>query len=814
MKRPVIFNPRLNIFWAVLLCSILNTGMPVVPSAVFADQSGDGLFQEEIREKDLLIRNLRRTIFDLETQLSGQSNKNQLLENNRQLKHELKSQRSSIQEEYAARLSELQQTVKQLKKQLETLQKEKDSLVSSQNSAHLGQIAEYERQIKEKTDQLNKANELVTKIVAEKTAADEKLNLLSVELKEKNKNLEDLEGKYKEVKTKQDQAILKAEKPLNEKIAELENNVKTVRQQALSNEEKFESEKNDLKKKYEAEIKDLTRKLKDKEDLVAQKEKEAEQLNGRIKSMESASNQTIGDLNKTIAARDKKAAEAQKKLDGHADEIKQLTSAHKKEVDSLNLQLKEKDDSLISARSENQKLVEDMNSAKKQLLSKEETIVSLTAESKNAGKPYLDKISGLEKQLNERDLALKLKEDEIAQASVKLTDETEKNAVYKRLVDQQDGELAELRKSADSRQDQLAKQLDAARAPLQEKISQLEKQAADFERKLTEERFNAKNEIKADFDRISTELSALKIDNEYKQAQLLKVAEEKSELDAQLQAVTDKNTQLSLSLEELTLYKKNNSFSINEHADLKNKNTELNERLEILLQENAAFQQKMAEAAAQLQEAAEAKAVAGELKEARKLIQGFKKDADAKTLEISGLSDENHDLRMRLKQTLKDSETLNQQIAKLSQTSAQVTSRAEYDKLREQTDSLKTALSKARQMIAQKDVEIDDIKKDRDRMKKDILLLTEQMNIKIQQLGEIDYANRNKQKMYTEQELEQKKAPLVAEISVLENRITELEQQLVETWSKTESMLLEIKNHPTIKQVDNQRLLEEYIPER
>ncbi|MGE0269309.1 MAG: hypothetical protein AB7S78_12740 [Candidatus Omnitrophota bacterium] len=813
MKRPVIFKPRHAVVSAMTLL-IMVMGHLIFQPAVFAEQPADDLLEEELREKDLLIRNLRRTIFDLETQLSGQSNKSQLLETNRQLRQELKAQKNSIQDGYSIRMTELQQTVKQLKKQLESLQKEKESLMSSRDSAHQNQIADYERLIREKTEQLNKANELVAKIVAEKTSGDERISLLTNELKEKNKTLEELEGKYKEVKTRQDQAILKAQKPLNEKITELEDNIKTVRQQALTNEEKAESESNNLKKKYEEEIKTLTRKLKEKEDLVSQKEKDIDQLNGRIRSAESASAQTIEDLNKTLAARDKKSAETQKKLDGHDEEIKQLKAGHKKETDLLGAQLKEKEQSLASSQADVEKRTEELNTVKKELQAKEEMIAALSAENKNAAKPFLEKITGLEKQLNEKDLAFKLKEDEAVQIRTRLTDETEKNAVYKRLVDQQDGELAELRKGLDTRQDQLAKQMEEAKTPLQEKIGLLEKQVSDFDRKLSEERFNAKIESKADFDRISNELSALKIDNEYKQAQLLKLAEEKSGLEEQLQIIAEKNTQLSLSLEELNQFKNNNSFSISEHTDLKNKNTELNERLEILLQENAAFQKKMAEVTTQLQEAAEAKAMAGELKEARNLIQGFKKDADAKTIEIAGLSDENHALRMKLKQTLKDSEILNQEIAKLKQHSAAGIDKAEYAKLKEQTDSLKTALSKARQMIAQKDVEVEDVIKDRDRLKNDIVLLTDQMNIKIQQLGEIDYANRNKEKMYTEKELTQMKTPLMTEITALKGRITELEQQLVETWSRTESMLIELKNHPTIKQADSQLYLEDFKPAR
>ena len=814
MKNPKTSNSSHFLPLMISLCTLLVVGGVFFISELNAQAVPDPNLIEQLEEKDLLIRNLRRTIFDLEAQVSGRSDKSQLQENIRLLKQELKSQRESLQQEYSAKIDDLQNNISQLRRQIQSLEKEKQNIQTGKNLALQEKIDEAERMLNERTEQLNKANELVAKIVADKTDTEEKLSATAVELKEKSKTLQELDEKYKEIKAKQDQNILKAQKPLNEKISELEKNIKGIREQALSNEEKSESEKDNLKKKYEGEIKDLTQKLKISEDNISEKEKNIAQLTENLNSANADSEKKITDLSKTIKEKEEKLAGIQKKLDAHDSEITALRKKYEGELEGLTAQIKEKENNLVSSQVDFQKSKEEVNTLKGQMSVHEETIASLTKENKDAAGPYLEKISALEKQMNDKDLTLKLKDDELVQFRTKLLDQEERTSVYKKLVDNQDVELTQLRKGLQDRQENLSKLIEKEKSPLQEKIAQLEGQIVDFDKKLSEERFNAKIEIKSQFDQTSTELSAAKVDIEYKQAQIDKLAKEKSLVDEELRVLLEKNTQLTQAVEELTRYKNDNSSSLAEHADLKTKNAELNERLEILLHENAEHQKKMAEITAQLQAAADSKMLAAELAKAENLITGFKKDADAKTVEISSLSDENHDLRMRLKQNIKDMETLNQQLAQFKQQPENGLSKAQSDELREQSDTLKTALSKARQLIAQREVELEDLKKDRDLLRKDVVSLTDELNLKIQKIGEIDHAKRTSGKLYSEQDLTDIKTPLLTEISNLKNRITELEQQLVENWNRAESMLLELKNHPTIRQAENQKMIDGLVPAR
>lgn len=814
MKNPKISNSSHPLPLIISLCSLLVFNVVFYISNLSAQPVSDPNLMEQLEEKDLLIRNLRRTIFDLEAQVSGRSDKSHLQENIRLLKQELKSQRESLQQEYSAKIDDLQNNISQLRRQIQSLEKEKQTIITSQNLALQEKIDASERLLNERTEQLNKANELVAKIVADKTETQEKLSATTIELKEKSDTLQELDEKYKEIKTKQDQNISKAQKPLTERISELEKNIKDIREQALSNEEKLESEKDILKKKHEGEIKDLTQKLKVTEDQLNQNEKNMTMLNAKLKSVSLDAERKLADLNKTIKEKEEKLTGIQKKLNAHDSEISALMKKYEGDLEVLSAQIKEKDNSLASAQGDLQKSKEETNLLKDQLRANEETIATLTKENKDAAGPYLEKISGLEKQMNDKDLTLKLKDDELVQFRAKLIDQEEKTTVYKKLVDNQDVELTQLRKGLEDRQDNLSKLIEKEKVPLQEKIAQLEGQIADFDKKLSEERFNAKIEIKSQLDQTSTELSAAKVDVEYKLAQIDKMAKEKSLVDEELRVLLEKNAQLNQTVEELSRYKNENSSSLAEHADLKTKNAELNERLEILLHENAEHQKKMAEISAQLQAAADSKLLAAELAKAENLINGFKKDVDAKTVEISSLSDENHDLRMRLKQNIKDMETLNQQMTQLKQQSENGLSKVQSDELKEQSDTLKTALSKARQLIAQREVELEDIKKDRDLLRNDIVSLTDQLNLKIQQIGEIDHAKRNSGKLYTEQDLTDIKTPLLTEISNLKNRITELEQQLVENWNRAESMLLELKNHPTIRQAENQKMVDELVPVR
>lgn len=814
MKNPKISNSSHPLPLIISLCSLLVFNVVFYISNLSAQPVSDPNLMEQLEEKDLLIRNLRRTIFDLEAQVSGRSDKSHLQENIRLLKQELKSQRESLQQEYSAKIDDLQNNISQLRRQIQSLEKEKQTIITSQNLALQEKIDASERLLNERTEQLNKANELVAKIVADKTETQEKLSATTIEPKEKSDTLQELDEKYKEIKTKQDQNISKAQKPLTERISELEKNIKDIREQALSNEEKLESEKDILKKKHEGEIKDLTQKLKVTEDQLNQNEKNMTMLNAKLKSVSLDAERKLADLNKTIKEKEEKLTGIQKKLNAHDSEISALMKKYEGDLEVLSAQIKEKDNSLASAQGDLQKSKEETNLLKDQLRANEETIATLTKENKDAAGPYLEKISGLEKQMNDKDLTLKLKDDELVQFRAKLIDQEEKTTVYKKLVDNQDVELTQLRKGLEDRQDNLSKLIEKEKVPLQEKIAQLEGQIADFDKKLSEERFNAKIEIKSQLDQTSTELSAAKVDVEYKLAQIDKMAKEKSLVDEELRVLLEKNAQLNQTVEELSRYKNENSSSLAEHADLKTKNAELNERLEILLHENAEHQKKMAEISAQLQAAADSKLLAAELAKAENLINGFKKDVDAKTVEISSLSDENHDLRMRLKQNIKDMETLNQQMTQLKQQSENGLSKVQSDELKEQSDTLKTALSKARQLIAQREVELEDLKKDRDLLRNDIVSLTDQLNLKIQQIGELDHAKRNSGKLYTEQDLTDIKTPLLTEISNLKNRITELEQQLVENWNRAESMLLELKNHPTIRQAENQKMIDELVPVR
>lgn len=789
-KRKLFKNANFLKLSAVCLLAGLFGSVSYVPS--WAQSDADVSSTEQLEEKDLLIRNLRRTVFDLESQLSGTADDSRD-DTIRQLRKQLKEQRDALTQEHSSQISDLQQSVSQLRRQIQTLEKEKQAVLSEQNSTQHAKLNELDRQLREKTEQLNSANELVAKIVQERTDTDDKLTATTGELKEKIKAFQELEDKYSDIKTKQDKAIEKAEKPFKEKIAELEKNIKDVREQALSNEEKAAIEKESQKKKYEDEIRGLLQKVKDLEETLSKKDNDV-----------SAADKKNQELTATVKDKEERLAAQQKKIDGHDEEMRDEKKKYEQDLEAITMRLQEKEENLASSLAGSEKLTGELNGMKKQVLEKEDKIIALTKESRDAAAPYAEKITALEKQMNEKDLVLKMKEDEAVQFQAKIQDHQEKADVYKKLVDKQEFELTELRKNLEQRQGDVSKLIEEGKQPLQQRIAELEEQAAGFDQALTEERFKAKNEMKAQLDQTSAELSKAKIDGEYKQARLDQLNKEKLELETQWQATAQKNDELTASVEALNKVKDDHAFPAGELEALKTNNAELNERLEILLHENAEYQKKMTEFATQLEGSADAKETAAELKKAEHLIQGFKKDVDAKTIEISGLSDENHDLRVKLKQSIRDVEVLNQELAKLSNRPQSGLSREDQAKMEEQMDSLKTALSKARQLIAQKDVELEDLKKDRDLLRNDIVSLTDQLNLKIQQIGELDYASRNAEDLYTETDMDKMKTPLLDEIARLKSRVAELEQQVVDNWNRAESMLLELKNHPTIKQAESQ----------
>ncbi|MBP9854699.1 MAG: hypothetical protein KBD53_07520 [Candidatus Omnitrophica bacterium] len=501
---------------------------------------------------------------------------------------------------------------------------------------------------------------------------------------------------------------------------------------------------------YEKRSKQKAEELQKFNDLVSSKDKDIEVLNQRIKELESASALPTPTVKNIDEARPNELAECLQKS-------------------------------------------EELEIIEQKIRIQEEKIAALSEENQSIKTQYNDEVSEYKKQINEKDLALKLKEDDAAQNLVKLNAEIEKNASYQELLDKQTSEIAGLNQNIADLNSQITKSAEEASPPVESNVEQPVDPIA-FNQRLEEERAIAVKEIKENFDRVSNESAALKIQIADMQSHLDKTVAEKSTLEAQLQILTETNAQLTKTVEELNLYKSQNIASLAGNSNLKDENTELNERMEILLQENASYQEKVVEAQARLQEAADATKLADELNASKRLIQGYKKDANAKTLEISSLSDENRDLRLKLKESLNEIQRMKVQVKELDENAKRTINSIEHDKLQKQTDILKTDLSNARQLIAQKDVALEELQKDRDSLKNDIVLLTEQLNSKIQQLGEIDAAKRTKKKMYSEKELETSKAPLEAEIVTLKNRISELENQLVDTLDKTENMLLELKN--------------------
>ncbi|MCA9402664.1 MAG: hypothetical protein KC897_02685 [Candidatus Omnitrophica bacterium] len=811
---------------SVAMALIAGCGLSLV-SPAGAQRNADVL-----AEKELEIRNLRRRIFDLESQVPTDDRQDRLRAEIERLKADGRKDRSALESDYAQRIEGLNERIRELQRELNELRQ-----------AAGDQDKSAKKEIDSRDRQLLRSNEMLTKAMAERAALQERFDKLQKERDALAAEQVKLTEEAADLRKNRKRLVEKTEKPLLDRISRLEKEqqaqlaaaeeqVKRLRDDHAQQEKKSTSERDDLREQVrqlaaaaEADarrLKEIEKKngddlqqsrstIADLQDKLRKQELELKQTAAAVAELEQERTEWVRTHKDLKSSLDKAA----KLRDAAVEEERQKQADRRKEwekkAEALETQLSGLQQQLRKQEAEYEK---NQTQWKRDLENKEALLSDVEARIAETTRPVREELKAKENALEKQRAQLAAEREKQELLTGQLRDKDDKIAVYQKLVDKQETDLKDLRQQLASGNKDLERTLQAERAPLEARIEAMNKELTSANKQLQLQRTDADKEFADRTQKLREEISSLKIDLEYQTNKNTKLTEGKSQIEDTLIALQKKNEMLQKTVTEL-----NGRISqVDEDGlavrKIREQNRELEERLEILLQENADYQQKVLELTESVKGITNAEEMARELAEAHGLIMGFKKDVDAKTIEISGLVSENQDLRKRLRQYIKDTEDLSNTVKSLKTEKLSRISDEELGVLQEQVNSLRSALSKARQLIAQKDVALEDIQADRDLLRADVTRLSDELNKQIKSVGELEYAKRNNFGGYSDEELQAAKKPLLLEISVLKQRVTDLERQLLETWNRAEGMLLELKNHPQIKQADSGMSLDDVLPRR
>lgn len=774
------------------LLPILSVGFCLLflPRGVSADQS-------LLAEKDLEIRNLQRRVFDLESKLPTDNRAQKLRAEIKRLKDIRRSEISELIESHQLEIKQLQDQVTLLEKQLVEQKKLlKQELDSGQKQAQ-EEISSLQKDIKKKEQQLIKSNEVLTLTMAENATLEDRMNTITEELRQTTTDLTKVKSELSDRQKIRKKLIERTERPLRTTITDLE------RQLALMKE---------VEKKLNKELKQAQFDLHQSDSRGVELRKEFEKLEKELSARGAKIEKLQGDKESTKSVRKQMKQElkvaqevADKKILGLTENHSKLLRERDRKIEQLQQQISTANDKMTQLKSNHSGQIEVMT---KKLKSATEASRDVKLQISKAAKTLNGKIQELEKSLKQNENELKRLQEKKDLLGAQLADKDEKIAVYKKLVDKQEKELEGNRSLDLVSHDSIDKKSAAERKSLTDKIASLQKQLSEANKKMVLHKKEWKSQKVSTDSQVKEELSSVKIDLEYKTNKYNKLVKEHEQLENTLLALQNSKEGLRKRVKSLEANQESTMDLRKAASEAREAKIELEERLEILLQENADYQKRVLELTTMVKGIANSDELVSELEEAQSMILAFKKDVDAKTIEISGLVSENQDLRKRLRQSIKDSDQTQSLLKQMKAKQMATISDEEIMAMQEQINSLRTALSKARQMIAQNDVALEGLEEDKSTLKVDVERLTQELSVKIKEIGELQYARRSAAGAITDDELQSIKKPLLVEISVLKQRVAQLEKQLLETWNRAEGMLLELKNHPQIKQADVKKLLE------
>lgn len=692
-------------------------------------------------QKDLIIRNLRRQIFDLESQMPSDSQERKLRQTIRRLKDELRDRQGDWQTENLTHINALEDQIQQLRSTIRSLESERSIQTDEQVQALNQRIEQSQSELTEKVQQLNKANELVTTVVAERTEAIEELKTLrasyqdlQTQIQTQMQNYQNATNELTQANTTLKDELAQLQTKSQQDLAEAQEQVQTLQEQQeqlLSDHEQLVSNLKEGKLLAEKELKDQIEKLGVYKRLIDKQDEELAEL--RI-DLEQKTR-----LAETLSAdAEEKIVELKASISKESElAINDITQKYDKQLQALKSDLQQKQEL-------NSKLAADF----------ETRLAAALEESKKKSADQVEYVKS-EHQIEVKDLKSALQK--LKQTA------TDERTRY-------ESQLSEAKNEIETR--------------MQTEISEYKNQLAEKGNQLTV----LQNDLK-------------KFQNQGEQhAQLQqKYKSDKSDWERKFATLESQRTsgqtelqeQLAVSNQEQSNLKEQIQQKQNEIDELTRSKNEVANRVDFLLAESAEQEKQIAAFQVQLKDRGSIKKVEKEIAAAEKLINGFREDVEAKTQEIIRMADEQTDLRAKLKQVMDENAVLKQQ----TKYAAQV----QNDTTREQTNAIKTALSKAKQEIAQRDAEIAELQKRQLVLGREVEQLTRELNIKIKKIGELDLALLNNAKKYSPDQFERMKQPLISEISTLKKRVSELEMQLLESWDTAENMLIELKNHPNIK---------------